>query len=238
MSDGLSLKLRQDGPIPLDVAIELAPGQTLAMVGESGAGKTTVMRSIAGLYRPLSGRIACGGEVWFDNARGIDLAPHRRSVGLVFQAYALFPHRTAAANVAEPMLHLPRSMRQAQAAELLAQVHLEGLGERFPHELSGGQQQRVALARALARDPAVLLLDEPFSAVDHPTRRALRTLLAELRSISTIPIVFVSHDVTDAVRIADQICLLRAGCTVEQGHPAQLLDRPDSKLAKWLGSET
>lgn len=237
MSEGLSLKLRQSGGIPLDAEIELAAGQTLALVGESGAGKTTVLRSIAGLYRPQEGRIACGGEVWFDTKSGINLAPHRRSVGLVFQAYALFPHRTAAANIAQAMLHLSQAERERRAADLLAQVHLDGLGGRFPHQLSGGQQQRVALARALARDPAVLLLDEPFSAVDHPTRRALRTLLSELRSVSSIPIVFVSHDVTESVRIADQVCLLRAGRTLEQGSPRALLQDPDSQLARWLGPE-
>ena len=237
MSDGLSVRLRQESPIRLDVSIELAPGQTLALVGDSGAGKTTAIRAIAGLHRPKEGRIICGGETWLDTERGIDLPPHHRHAGLVFQAYALFPHRSALANIAEAMLGRPREERMARAAALLERVHLDGLDNRLPSELSGGQQQRVALARALARDPAVLLLDEPFSAVDHPTRRALQRLLAEIRATSPLPIVFVSHDLADAERIADQICLLRAGKTIEQGTTSALLADPQSEISRWLAAE-
>lgn len=236
MTEGLSVSLRQTGAIPLAADFEVAPGETLALVGPSGAGKTTALRAIAGLYHPAAGRIACGGQVWFEGAAGIDLAPGARRVGLVFQSYALFPHMTALGNVAEAMLDLPREVREDRAAALLARVHLDGLERRLPRALSGGQQQRVALARALARDPAVLLLDEPFSAVDQPTRRALHRLLGEIRAATPVPIVIVSHDVEDAARSADRICFLRGGTSVEQGAASAMLGR-DTELTRWLGEE-
>lgn len=237
MADGLSISLHQDGPIALAAEIEVAPGETLALVGPSGAGKTTILKSIAGLYRPAQGRIACDGETWLDRNLGIDVPARSRRVGLVFQSYALFPHRTALGNIAEAMLDYPRAERAARAAALLERVHLDGLGARFPAELSGGQQQRVALARALARDPYVLLLDEPFSAVDQPTRRGLHALLTEIRASTPTPIIFVSHDVEDAARSADRICFLRGGASVERGPTQAILGNPASELARWLGGE-
>jgi len=234
MADGLAITLRQDGPITLDVDIVVAPGQTLALVGASGAGKTTVLRSIAGLYRPRHGRIVCDGQAWLDTGDDIDLRARARRAGFVFQSYALFPHLSALANVMEAMLDRPRIEREGRAAELLARVHLDGLGAHLPASLSGGQQQRVALARALARDPQVLLLDEPFSAVDHPTRRALHALLAEIRASTPMPIVFVSHDVEDAARAADQVCFLQSGKSVEAGATRAILDDAGSHLARWL----
>jgi len=236
LADGLAITLRQDAPIRLDVDIRVAPGETLALVGASGAGKTTVLRSIAGLHRPTQGRVDCNGYVWFDSANGIELPTRARRAGFVFQSYALFPHLTALGNVMEAMLDRPRPERDAHAAALLERVHLDGLGRRFPSELSGGQQQRVALARALARDPHALLLDEPFSAVDYPTRRALHALLAEIRASTAMPIIFVSHDIEDAARSADQICYLRGGESVEQGSTRTMLDDPETQLTRWLRS--
>lgn len=234
MVEGLSISLYQQESIALAVGIEVAPGETLALVGPSGAGKTTVLKAIAGLYRPKQGRIVSNGHVWLDRGCGIDLPPQGRRVGFVFQSYALFPHKTALGNIAEAMLDRPRSEREARAAELLERVHLDGLGERLPGELSGGQQQRVALARALAREPHALLLDEPFSAVDQPTRRALHALLAEIRASTTMPIIFVSHDVEDAGRSAGSICFLRGGESVEHGPTQAMLDDTGSRLARWL----
>jgi molybdate transport system ATP-binding protein len=234
MAEGLSVSLHQAGPIPLAVDLKIAPGEAVALVGPSGAGKTTVLRAIAGLYRPAAGRIVCEGRPWFDASAGIDLSPGRRRIGLVFQSYALFPHMTALGNVAEAMLDLPRRTREERAAELLSRVHLDGLERRLPRALSGGQQQRVALARALARDPAVLLLDEPFSAVDQPTRRALHRLLGEIRAVMPVPIVFVSHDVEDAARAANRLCFLRGGTSIEQGPPHAMLEH-GTELARWLG---
>src|SRR5690606_15172194 len=145
-----------------------------ALIGPSGSGKTTVLRSIAGLYRPAGGRIVTGGDTWLDTDAGVDLAPQARRVGLVFQDYALFPHLTALDNVRLAMLDESEEERTRRATELLARVHLVGLEHRRPDQLSGGERQRVALARALARDPKVLLLDEPFSAVDRMTREPLK----------------------------------------------------------------
>ena len=235
MAEGLSVSLNQERPIPLAVEIAVAPGETLALVGPSGAGKSTILRAIAGLHRPDRGRIVCDGETWLDRGCGIDLPARARRVGLVFQSYALFPHMTALGNVAEAMLDHPMGEREARAAALLERVHLEGLAHRLPAQLSGGQQQRVALARALARDPQVLLLDEPFSAVDQPTRRALHALLGEIRTSTAVPIVFVSHDVEDAARSADRICFLRNGASLEHGRTRDILGDPESEIAKWLG---
>jgi len=235
VADGLSVILRQDGPIPLDVDLKVAPGQTLALVGPSGAGKTTVLRAIAGLYRPAQGRIRCHNDIWLDTAIGLHRPARQRRAGFVFQSYALFPHLTVVQNIMEAMLDLPPPAREAAARALVAQVHLDGLDDRRPDALSGGQQQRVALARALARTPEVLLLDEPFSAVDPPTRRALHQLLSELRATTPMPIILVSHDIEDAARAADQLCYITAGCTVEQGATQALLDKPDSHVSRWLG---
>ena len=173
-SAGLSVRLEQLEPIPLAAEFAVAAGELLALVGPSGSGKTTVLRCIAGLHRPRSGFIRCGEATWFDSENGADFAPQERSVGFVFQNYALFPHLTAIENVATALGHLPRGARASRARALLERVHLAGLENRRPAELSGGQQQRVAVARALAREPQVLLLDEPFSAVDQVTRRKLQ----------------------------------------------------------------
>lgn len=234
MSDALHIELRQQAPIALDITLSIGVGEVVALVGPSGAGKTTLLRAIAGLHHGPTGRVACGDVAWLDSAAGVNLPAHRRPVGMLFQTYALFPHRTAAANVAEALLHLPSAQRMARAVQLLDQVHLPGLADRMPHQLSGGQQQRVALARALAREPDVLLLDEPFSAVDQPVRRALHRLLGDLRRVSSVPILLVTHDVDDAARIADRICLMQAGRIVEQGAPAALLGNPQSRLMRWL----
>lgn len=232
--EGVTLHLRHHAPIALDVELSLARGRTLALVGPSGAGKTSILRAIAGLLAPASGRISVNGQCWLDTHAGVQMGARDRHVGFVFQSYALFPHMSARQNVMEALLDMPATQRQGRADVLLAQVHLEGLEDRRPRELSGGQQQRVALARALARDPQVLLLDEPFSAVDHPTRRALHRLLVELRARSDIPIILVSHDVRDAADAADEVALVLDGRIVEQGDPHSLMSDPQSRLLRWL----
>ena len=163
MSDpGLTVYLEQTAPIPLSVRFDCAPGELLALIGPSGSGKTTVLRAIAGLMRVTRGRIACGDAAWFDAETAIALSPQARRVGFVFQDYALFPHLDALDNVAIAVGSMPREAARAKARAWLARVNLAGLEQRRPHELSGGQKQRVAIARALAREPRVLLLDEPF----------------------------------------------------------------------------
>ena len=229
---GLSVRLRQDGPIPLAVDLACGPSELLALVGPSGSGKTTVLRAVAGLYQPRQGHVACGGATWLDIDAGIDVPAHRRRVGLVFQAYALFPHMTALANVMAAMHHRPRAERADRARELLRQVHLDGLEGRRPATLSGGQQQRVAVARALARDPAVLLLDEAFSAVDRRTRRRLHDELRELRGMVSLPIVLVTHDLDECAALADRLCVLDAGETLQTGRTAEVLSAPADRRVR------
>ncbi len=230
----LVVELAQEEPLPLKVAFAVRPGELLALVGPSGSGKTTVLRAIAGLYRPQSQLIRCARWCWADSGRGIHLPPQRRRVGFVFQDYALFPHLSAADNVTTALGHLPRSERPERARELLKAVRLAGLERRRPHQLSGGQRQRVALARALAREPRVLLLDEPFSAVDQVTRRRLQRELVLLRQRMPVPTVLVTHDLEEAARLADRICVLYRGETLQTAPPQEVLHRPASSLVARL----
>lgn len=227
-TNGLSVRLCQDGPIPLDAEFECAPGEVLAVVGPSGSGKSTLLRAIAGLYRAEYGRVVVNRRTWFDGETKINLSPQQRSTGFVFQHYALFPHLSAVANIEASMSHRPRAVRAARAQALLALVNLGGLAHRRPSQLSGGQQQRVAVARALARDPEVLLLDEPFSAVDRATRQKLYIELAALRRQLQMPVILVTHDLDEAAMLADRMCILRHGKTLQIGSPVDVMTRPSS----------
>jgi molybdate transport system ATP-binding protein len=218
--------LAQPGAFPLDVEFTCPAGKILALIGPSGSGKTTVLRCIAGLVRAHSGSVWFGTECWFDSARRINLPPRLRSLGVVSQNYALFPHMTARQNVMAALSHLTPTERAQCADELLALVRVAGLEERKPGQLSGGQQQRVAVARALARNPKVLLLDEPFSSVDRSTRKKLyRELLKIYRTIKTT-IVLVTHDLDEATLLADRLCLLHRGHTLQTGAVWEVLTRP------------
>jgi molybdate transport system ATP-binding protein len=216
------------GPLRLDIAVGLRAftlalalevgRETVALVGPSGAGKTTVLRAVAGLARPDAGRIALGEQPWFDAGRRVDLPPEERSVGYVFQDYALFPHLSVERNVAFG--------GRARARELLERFRIDHLARARPAELSGGERQRVGLARALARDPAVLLLDEPLSALDAHTRAALRVELAELLVELRLPALLVTHDFEDAAVLAGRVGVLRAGRLLQMGTPAELVAAP------------
>jgi molybdate transport system ATP-binding protein len=226
---GLKVSLQQAGPIPLNVAFECAPGEMLGLVGPSGAGKTTVLRAIAGLYRPRAGQISVGDHIWFEGGSRRFVLPHRRRVGLVFQEHALFPHLSALENVATALIDHPRAERRDRATALLSRVHLEGLEARKPAELAGGQRQRVAIARALARDPHVLLLDEPFSAVDRRTRVHLYQEIVALRAGLSIPMLLVTHDVDEVSRLADRLCVLDQGAVCTTGTPQEVLAQPAAR---------
>ncbi|WP_136416035.1 ABC transporter ATP-binding protein [Herbaspirillum sp. ST 5-3] len=226
-----SLSVRQAAPIPIDAELTCLGGQLLALVGPSGSGKSTLLRLIAGLSRPAHGRIACASVCWFDSKQGVHLSPQHRRVGFVPQHYGLFPHMNALANVMAGLHHLPEQERRHRAHAWLDKVHLADLAQRRPAELSGGQQQRVALARALAREPAILLLDEPFSAVDRATREALYVELAELKRELVLPIVMVTHDLDEALLLADRIALLAHGRTLQSGPPHEVIARPVNETA-------
>ena len=230
----LVARLEQSAPIPLAADIACDSGELLALVGPSGSGKSTILRCLAGLHRPSGGRVRCGDEIWFDASGGVDVSPQQRRVGFVFQHYALFPHLSALANVMVALQHLPARARAAQARHWLARSRLEGLEDRRPAELSGGQQQRVAIARALAREPQVLLLDEPFSALDQVTRRKLLRQLIELRRSLAIPIILVTHDLEEAALLADNMTVLHHGRTLQTAPPGELLARPASALVARL----
>ncbi len=231
---GLTARLQQKDPIELDAMLRCAPGELVALVGPSGSGKTTILRCIAGLERPTHGDVTVDGQRWQDSERGVFLPPQARRVGLVFQDYALFPHLSVLDNVAAPLRHLAPAERDRRAHELLERVHLAGLEQRRPAQLSGGQRQRVAVARALARDPRVLLLDEPFSAVDQVTRRKLQRELVLLRRSIRIPTVLVTHDLDEAATLADRVCVLHRGCTLQDAAPRELMLRPASPLVARL----
>jgi molybdate transport system ATP-binding protein len=223
---GLSLRFAQTAPIALDIELDVGAGEVMALVGPSGSGKSTTLRSIAGLYRVGRGSIVCNGKVWFDAAQRVSIPARRRRVGLVFQNYALFPHLTALENVAEALRDRPTAQRNDEARAYLARVGLTGLEERRPHALSGGQQQRVAVARALARRPDVLLLDEPFSAVDRFSRLQLQRELAELRRDFAMPVILVTHDLEEATRLGDRLAVIHHGTILQTGSIVEVTTRP------------
>jgi len=220
----------------LDFTLEVPPGVT-ALFGPSGAGKSMTLACIAGLARPDAGRIALNGFVFYDSAAGINVPPQRRRIGYVMQDYLLFPHLTVGENVAFGLHHLPRRERTARVAAMLERVGLAGYEARRPQELSGGQQQRVALARALVTEPHVLLLDEPFSALDAPTRAALRRDLLDLQRAFKLPVIFITHDFGEAYLLADQLAVLVEGKLLQCATPAEVVARPvNQQVAQLTGS--
>lgn len=233
----MELQLQQTLPMPLRGELQCAPGELLALVGPSGAGKTSVLRVLAGLMRPPHGRLQVAGEVWLDTERGIFRSPQQRHVGMVFQHYALMPHLSARDNVALSLLHLPRHERLTRASAWLEQVQLATPEQaRRPHELSGGQQQRVAMARALARHPKLLLLDEPFSAVDQLARQGLYRLLADLQTTLSIPMVLVTHDLHEARALAHRMAVIDQGSILQSAPPAKLYRAPrNARVADLVG---
>ena len=208
------------------VSLEIESGELVALLGPSGSGKTTILRMVAGL------EYADAGHIHFGDEDATDIPVRDRGVGFVFQHYALFPHMTVAENIAFGMkvskVRRDKGAIDTRVTELLRLVQLDGLGERFPGQISGGQRQRVALARALAVDPKVLLLDEPFGALDANVRRDLRRWLREIHQELGITTLFVTHDQEEALDLADRVVILDKGRIVQQGTPEQVCRNPAS----------
>jgi molybdate transport system ATP-binding protein len=213
------------GPIIRAEALEITgPGVTV-LFGPSGSGKTTILRCLAGLETPDSGKITFGNELWFAGGQRV-MPPRERRLGFVPQDYALFPHLTVAENITYGLHGRPAAEKAARVAELAGWLGLDGLDARRPAELSGGQQQRVALARAVARPPRLLLLDEPFAALDSPTRQRLRgELRLRLRELA-IPTLIVTHDRQEALSLGDELMVLDAGRIVQRGPVQSVFSRP------------
>ncbi|ANV27028.1 sulfate/molybdate ABC transporter ATP-binding protein [Agrobacterium pusense] len=217
-----------------DVSLDIESGELLALLGPSGSGKTTILRMVAGL------EYSDGGQIFFGEEDATNIPVRDRGVGFVFQHYALFPHMTLNENIAFGMkvskVNRDRAAIAARVEELLRLVKLDGLGDRFPAQISGGQRQRVALARALSVDPKVLLLDEPFGALDANVRRDLRRWLREIHDSLGITTIFVTHDQEEALDLADRVVILNQGEIVQQGTPKEVCRQPNSAFVmRFLG---
>jgi molybdate transport system ATP-binding protein len=226
---GLSLAARtRVGALELDVGLEVGAGECVALAGPSGAGKTSVLRTVAGLLEPEHGVVDCGGDVWLDTERGVALPAERRRCGYLFQEYALFGHLSAWRNVAYGLREAPRAEREPRARELLGRFGLADRADARPATLSGGERQRVALARALARGPAALLLDEPLSALDARTRAAAARQLGAVIRGAAVPVLLVTHDFAEAALLADRIAVIDRGRVLQQGTASALAAAPAS----------
>ncbi len=205
-----------NGEFQLDASLNIAEGEFIALFGPSGVGKTTLLRCLAGLELPEQGNIVIRGETWLDTAARINLAPQQRHVGYMFQDYALFPNMTVRGNLE---FALRKGRNKKRVDELLALMDLGELQQRKPETLSGGQKQRVALARALASDPSLLLLDEPFSALDAEMRTRLHDEILRLQRHFGITTIIVSHDVGEVYKLASRVMMMEGGRIVRQGSP-------------------
>ncbi|NSZ59625.1 sulfate/molybdate ABC transporter ATP-binding protein [Agrobacterium tumefaciens] len=217
-----------------DVSLDIESGELLALLGPSGSGKTTILRMVAGL------EYSDGGRIFFGDEDATNIPVRDRGVGFVFQHYALFPHMTLHQNIAFGMkvskVKRDKAAIDARVEELLRLVKLDGLGDRFPAQISGGQRQRVALARALSVDPKVLLLDEPFGALDANVRRDLRRWLREIHDSLGITTIFVTHDQEEALDLADRVVILNQGVIVQEGTPKEVCRQPNSAFVmRFLG---
>lgn len=221
----------------LDVSLQ-AGQELLALFGPSGAGKSMTLQIVAGLVQPDVGRIIIDGSVMFDSQTGINLSPPQRQVGFVMQDYTLFPHLTVGQNIAYGLRGRPKTEIQQAVTDMLALIQLTGFAEQSPDKLSGGQKQRVALARALVTNPKILLLDEPFSALDGPTRAQLRHDLRELQTHFKIPTLLVTHDLAEANILADRIAVYHQGQLQQVGTPNEVMHHPANlTVARLTGTQ-
>jgi iron(III) transport system ATP-binding protein len=215
------------------VSVTVQAGKVVALLGPSGSGKTSLLRAVAGLETPYRGCIRIGENVLYDGERNIEVPAEARGLGLVFQSYALWPHRTVFENVAYglKLRRVRKGQIKARVEDVLGQIGLAHLAERYPHQLSGGQQQRVALARALVYEPAVILLDEPLSNLDAKLREEARAWLRALIVSLDLSALLVTHDQIEAMAIADRITLLNDGRIEQQGSPVDLYTEPSTLFA-------
>ena len=239
----LSVRLERTyrgGPsVGADFDLDLEPPGTLVLFGPSGSGKTTILRCLAGLDRPHAGRIVCGDDTWFDATARVCVPPQRRQIGYLPQGFGLFPHLSVFSNLAYGIAGAGRAERERRTSELVTLLRLEGLENRRPGQLSSGQQQRVALGRALARRPRLLLLDEPLSSLDTPTREDLRVELRGLLQSAATPAIVVTHDRGEALALADQVAIVIGGSIRQIGRPDEVFDRPaNEEVARTIGVET
>ena len=221
-----------------NLSLSVEEGEIVALLGASGSGKTTLLRCIGGLETPDAGTISVAGKPMFSSAAGVNEPPHRRNMGMVFQSYALWPHMTVAQNVGYPLVRrrMASNNVDARVRQYLELVDCAALAGRFPHQLSGGQQQRVALARALVAEPSLVLFDEPLSNLDANLREQLRFQIRELKRRIEFTGVYVTHDHSEAIFIADRIAIIRDGCLMQFGSAAELYDSPASgPVADFLG---
>ncbi|HEY9763348.1 MAG TPA: molybdate ABC transporter permease subunit [Trichocoleus sp.] len=233
-STGLVVEITKDlASFPLQVNFK-ACGETLGILGSSGSGKSMTLRCIAGVETPSQGRVVLNNRVLFDADQGVNLPSHQRRVGLVFQNYALFPHMTVAQNIAFGLQHLPKTERLQRVSQQLSEMHLIGLGNRYPHQLSGGQQQRVALARALATEPEVLLLDEPLSALDTYLRSQVeRQLVATLSRYAGVTL-FVTHNLEEVFRVCQRLMVMVGGHAIAFDKKQAIFDQPGKVVVAQL----
>jgi molybdate transport system ATP-binding protein len=241
LSGGLSAQFERRFPRGPCVQADLraaGAGNVTVLFGPSGAGKTTILRCLAGLDRPQSGTIECSGATWFSSRHGICLSPQQRGIGYLFQEYALFPHMTVAGNIGFAVREKSALERSRRTQDLIQLVGLTGLDTRYPRQLSGGQQQRLALARALACQPRLLLLDEPLSALDAPTRQELRYQLREILAGLTIPVVLVTHDPAEALSLGNDVVIVEEGKVAQSGQILEVFAHPATlSVARYLGVE-
>ncbi len=217
----------------------LEPATVLILFGPSGSGKTTILRCLAGLEWPDRGTIRYNSHTWVETTKGIRVPPQQRRIGFMSQDYALFPPYTVAGNIAYGLHDLSAAHRERRIGEVMALLRLQGLEQHKPAQLSGGQQQRVALARAIAPKPQLLLLDEPLSALDAPTRVHLRGELRSLLHQQALPSVIVTHDWSEALALGDLIAVIDKGTVLQVGEPMEVFSRPaNADVARVVGVET
>lgn len=208
-----------EGPMNLNVQLKIEKGEFVTIYGESGAGKTSIFRMVAGLMKPDKGQLIVRGNTWYDSQAKINRKPQARKVGFVFQDYALFPHMTIRQNIE---FALDRGQNVKIIDELIELTELKALEDKKPKNLSGGQKQRVALARALVQQPDILLLDEPLSALDRNIRMKMQGYLSDVHKAYGLTTLLISHDISEIVKLSDRVCFLKNGRIVRQGSPQEV----------------